>query len=466
MPPKKRKIVDDSDDDSDPSIEDGALVSSKPDVVISLLQPDVKIVDPFQNSLFIQPNVMTMTVPALKSELNRLSVFIVGNPPKFTLQDKLLIAYADELLDKVAVHYRNFQNCSYAVLMKSKMKSVVTFRCTRYQVMAPGHPQSHWTNYKECGKILNKLNKESKKGSELFDMKTHTRSCPGKMFVHIVNGCVGLPYFPPPFHLCGNLSHIQNIYLGQQDLRPSFTLISPTINFKEVFSIDSRQSIIDTLDQKVKWSGLTGGCKKRFYVTDLASQREVFKVVEQAMKPLINHVQAFYPSLVCVRLGALKSLPQCPSQYSGHGNHLHSDYSSNFPLLLPEQRPVSVILALDPFDFIYLPHLSQKRKDLVHLTIPAGHAAIFTESCLHSGGANDSSKTLFRLFAYMVSSPDQFPDNRVFKYSWKGADDNMDATIEYSEEKGGEVGDDDEYDEGVSGDADNGGGKSESNCGM
>ena len=66
MPPKKRKIEDDSDDDSDPSIEDGALVSSKPDVVISLLQPDVKIVDPFQNSLFIQPNVMTMTVPALK----------------------------------------------------------------------------------------------------------------------------------------------------------------------------------------------------------------------------------------------------------------------------------------------------------------------------------------------------------------------------------------------------------------
>ena len=128
--------------------------------------------DPFQTDPFLQPNVMTMTVPALKSELNRLSVFIVGNPPKFTLQDKLLIAYADELLDKVAVHYRNFQNCSYAVLMKSKMKSVVTFRCTRYQVMAPGHPQSHWTNYKECGKILNKLNKESKKGSELFDMKT------------------------------------------------------------------------------------------------------------------------------------------------------------------------------------------------------------------------------------------------------------------------------------------------------
>ena len=90
----------DSDDDSDPSIDDCALVSSKPDVVILLLQPDVKIFDPFQTSPFIQPNVMTMTVPALKSELNRLSVFIVGNPPKSSLQDKLLLACADELLDK------------------------------------------------------------------------------------------------------------------------------------------------------------------------------------------------------------------------------------------------------------------------------------------------------------------------------------------------------------------------------
>ncbi len=66
----------------------------------------------------------------------------------------------------------------------------------------------------------------------------------------------------------------------------------------------------------------------------------------------------------------------------------------------------------------------------------------------------------------MVSSTDQFPDNRVFKYSWKGADDDMDATIEYSEEKGGEVGDDDENDEGVSGDANNGGEKLESNSCM
>jgi hypothetical protein len=29
----------------------------------------------------------------------------------------------------------------------------------------------------------------------------------------------------------------------------------------------------------------------------------------------------------------------------------------------------------------------------MHLTVPVGHAVIFTEACLHSGGANESTST-------------------------------------------------------------------------
>jgi hypothetical protein len=101
MPPKKRKMEDDSEDDSDPSSDDCALVSSKLDVVISHSQPDVNVFFPFQTSPFIQPNVMTMTVPALKSELNHLSVFTVRNPPKSSLQDKLLLAMLMNCLIKL-----------------------------------------------------------------------------------------------------------------------------------------------------------------------------------------------------------------------------------------------------------------------------------------------------------------------------------------------------------------------------
>jgi hypothetical protein len=170
-------------------------------------------------------------------------------------------------------------------------------------------------------------------------------------------------------------------------------MICPTVLFKDVFSTGNRQAIIDILDKKVKWNPLTGGCKKRFYVSDLPSQPEVCKVVEHVMKPLINYVQVI--SLVCVKLGALKTLPHCPSQYEGHNNRFHSDYSSNYPEIAPAERPVSVILALDPFDIQYLPHISQKRRDIVHLTVPAGHAIIFTEACLHSGGANISKNRLY-----------------------------------------------------------------------
>ena len=73
----------------------------------------------------------------------------------------------------------------------------------------------------------------------------------------------------------------------------------------------------------------------------------------------------------------------------------------------------------------------------MHLTVPAGHAIIFTDACLHSGGANNSKKHLYPLFAYMVSSADQLPANEVYKYVWKRDDDDLDATISYLDVKGG-----------------------------
>ena len=374
----------------------------------------------------------------------------MGNPNKEILQEKLLMAYNIELIDKVATIYRNYHNCHYRIYQKKK--SHVSFACTRYQVIAPGLNELPWADYKSCVRFINKYNEESKLNITQLDIKNNSRSCPGKMIVNIVNGTVGLPYFPHPFHLCGNVSSIPNMDLGQQDLRPTFQLMAPTLLFKDVLSIENRRVIIEILDKNVKWTPLTGGCKRRFYAPDLASRPEVLSIVERVMKPLIDHVQAMYPSLVCVKLGALQTLPQCPSQYKGHQNRFHSDYESNYPEIAPAQRPVSVILALDPFDFMYLPHITQKRKDIVHLTVPAGHAVIFTESCMHAGGANDSTKSLYRLFAYMVSSPHHFPTNEVFKYYWNGADNDMDATIAYSEKKGGDEGDED-------GDTDDGGGK-------
>ena len=154
---------------------------------------------------------------------------IVGNPIKDILQEILLMAYNIKLLDKVATFYQKYHNCHYRILCKKK--SLVSFGCTRYQVIAHGLNELPWTDYKSCVRFINKYNEESNPNIKQLDIKNNSRSCPGKMIVEIVNGTVGLPYFPHPFHLCGNVSSIPNMDLGQQDLCPTFQFIVSTVLF-------------------------------------------------------------------------------------------------------------------------------------------------------------------------------------------------------------------------------------------
>jgi len=93
-----------------------------------------------------------MDKPTLKSELLCLEVGIVGNPNKDILQEKLLMAYNFELLDKVATLYRKHQNCYYRILCKKK--SLVSFGCTHYQVIAPGLKELPWTDHKSCVRFI------------------------------------------------------------------------------------------------------------------------------------------------------------------------------------------------------------------------------------------------------------------------------------------------------------------------
>jgi hypothetical protein len=144
MPPKKCKT-----DKVSGLPSEYATMPSKHDVI----NTDTEKKDPFSF-----PDVMMIDKPTLKSELNCLKVCIVGNPMKANLQEKLLLAaYTKELLDKVAHFYCDYQNCHYAILQKSKKKSVVSFQCTCYQVTAPGLGETPWMNYKACEKIIDKI---------------------------------------------------------------------------------------------------------------------------------------------------------------------------------------------------------------------------------------------------------------------------------------------------------------------
>ena len=62
---------------------------------------------------FSYPDVMTMSVPQLKSELNLQPVSILSNSKKPALQAQLLKAYQDALPGKVQKHFLKFHDCHY-----------------------------------------------------------------------------------------------------------------------------------------------------------------------------------------------------------------------------------------------------------------------------------------------------------------------------------------------------------------
>jgi hypothetical protein len=136
------------------------------------------------------------------------------------------------------------------------------------------------------------------------------------------------------------------------------------------------------LDSGGRFSGKT----MRKYVTDLAHHKAAHNLVEKVTKPYIQHVQRLYPYLVMVKYGAIKSLAGCPYQDEGHGHRFHTHYSSFYPNLPPHERPGSIILAMDDFNFKHLPLSTLSRKEIIDINVPPAHAIFFPNSCLHSGG--------------------------------------------------------------------------------
>jgi hypothetical protein len=134
-----------------------------------------------------------------------------------------------------------------------------------------------------------------------------------------------------------------------------------------------------------------------------------------------------YPTLIHIKNGAIKTKPNEKSQYSRHGKELHSDYSVDVTTRPAQQRPMSIIAALDAFNFIYLPTKMSTRKELIYTAVSPGQMIYFTNDCLHSGGENSTPTTLIHLFAYMVSQSSDIPINSVWKYVW--SDTSEDAVI-------------------------------------
>jgi hypothetical protein len=119
-----------------------------------------------------------------------------------------------------------------------------------------------------------------------------------------------------------------------------------------------------------------------------------------------------------VKGGAILRGPKSPVQIDGHYVKLHSDYTANVLERLPDERPLSIIVAVDPFRLQYLPSQEMKRKNIKRLHVNQGKMVMFTNTCLHSSDTNKFYEFRLRLFAYLVIHDRDFPKNEVVLYDW------------------------------------------------
>jgi hypothetical protein len=196
--------------------------------------------------------------------------------------------------------------------------------------------------------------------------------------------------------------------------------------------INNMKCLFESLDKTLfirLVGGFSRGSNMRMYTPNLISYPQVYALVEKCMKPYIQFVQKQYPALQHIKLAALKSMPGAPSQYSTCNYRLHSDYAASVNSRPPHERPVSLMVALDPFEFIYLKNRTDRRRDLITQTIHKGQAISFTNYCLHAGGENKTSQVCYRIFAYMASDSSDIPSGNVFQYYWTGDGDPEDDVI-------------------------------------
>ena len=211
------------------------------------------------------------------------------------------------------------------------------------------------------------------------------------------------------------------------DNGPHLELIKPNINRGNFLSSQAIVEVLREFDiaeknDKNLWKNITGGNKMRKWIPDLhdiVRRVSLKNVIENALQGYIKIVQEKYPELIYWKVGAIKSLPWAPSQFEGHGGKLHSDYAHSLENLEPRLRPVSIIVGLNHFNFMWLSDRKSRETEIREMTVFPGQMIIFTNHCLHAGGKNNTNEDQTRLFAYLVSDVSHFPSGTVTTWDWQ-----------------------------------------------
>ena len=184
------------------------------------------------------------------------------------------------------------------------------------------------------------------------------------------------------------------------DNRLQLEHITPKIEGDNYLSTEAIEEVLRDFgtaekNDKNLWQNITGGNKMRKWIPDLhdVGKRDALKwIIENTLEGYIKIVQEKYPELRYHKVGAIKSLPGAPSQYEGHGRKFHSDYPQSVEELEPGIRPVSIIVGLNPFNYMWLPHRKSRETEIREMTVNPGEMIMFTNNCLHAGGPNNTNE--------------------------------------------------------------------------
>jgi len=132
------------------------------------------------------------------------------------------------------------------------------------------------------------------------------------------------------------------------------------------------------------------------------------------MTPYFRYIKTIYPGMTAWKVGALRTKAGASSQYKKQDSTLHRDYSETVLDHPPQERPMSIIMALESFSFLVKPPLPSNEDEYVETMVERGQAIIFTNEQLHAGGPNREPRMVFRLFAYVVSNEADYPNKEVY----------------------------------------------------
>ncbi len=90
----------------------------------------------------------------------------------------------------------------------------------------------------------------------------------------------------------------------------------------------------------------------------------------------------------------------------------HHDYLQDMvDKRIQDERPLSIILALDEFQFQYKNAIMDQDMEMV--CVPIGHVAIFLSALSYCGGENSAEDYVYCLFAYVVSDEVDYPQGVI-----------------------------------------------------